>query len=172
MTQAHELERSRKIIEIGAMAVVRWPTIDPQLCQATTEEITNDSVLSQLGEVERHLQEHNGCQKVLDACAVIRDTLLGCPARHNVSSKRWPQSIPSRSAKLTSENVEISALKKQSPDGGEDSEIPSNVLSAQECGIFGGLDNDCDLMVILARRTALLGTLAWITCGSCISKAL
>ena len=74
MTHPHELARSRNIIEIGALAVVSWPTLDPQLERAT-EETTKERVLSKLDDVERHFQGNDGGQQVLAACAMIRETV-------------------------------------------------------------------------------------------------
>lgn len=69
MGRPDQMERSRKIIEIGAIAV-RAP-LDPML------QDKDSTILKKLEEVEQYLKHEGGdCQNALEGCVAIREALL------------------------------------------------------------------------------------------------
>lgn len=72
MTRPDQLEQSRKIIEIGAMAV-RAP-LDPRWQESG--KVGLEQVLKKLEEVEQYLKSEGGeCDQALEGCGLIREAL-------------------------------------------------------------------------------------------------
>lgn len=75
ITHPRELAISRRIIEIGAMAVTDRSTINPSLEQVA-ERNDPEPILQKLEDIERHLlQDKDEDHEALKACTMIREAL-------------------------------------------------------------------------------------------------
>ncbi|EMD90641.1 hypothetical protein COCC4DRAFT_127830 [Bipolaris maydis ATCC 48331] len=75
MLRPEELERSRQIIEIGALAVTSHGSIDPML-QPYTSVSNQERILKKLIDIEEHLGKSGGAE-ALRSCRTIREALIG-----------------------------------------------------------------------------------------------
>jgi hypothetical protein len=134
-TDPVHLEHSRRIIEIGAMAVRSHTKLDPRL-----EEIdgmgAQERILKKVKDVERYLKQdrvHN--EEALKGCAMIREALNRKADKKDVAIK------------IEHDN----ASADQDP-----SDVPSNLMPTEHSGLFGGALDENDLMSLLMRENEKL----------------
>jgi hypothetical protein len=136
MTDPTQLRHSRRIIEIGAMAVRNHTKIDPKL--ETDDSLSpHERIVKKLEDVERHLkQDEADNQDALKGCAMIREALNRRVQRERVVVKLDDDDAATRSDEL---------------------DAPSLMMSKEDSGIVGGGLDDDDLMGLLIKENERLG---------------
>jgi hypothetical protein len=135
MKDATKLRHSRRIIEIGAMAVRSHAEIDPKL-ESDDSLSSHERIMKKLGDVERHLkQDEADNQDALKGCAMIRDALNRRAQREHVVDKGDEDDTTTNSEEL---------------------DAPSKVMSAEDGGLVGGCLGDDDLMGLLIKENERL----------------
>ncbi|KAF2028620.1 hypothetical protein EK21DRAFT_90440 [Setomelanomma holmii] len=144
MTDPTRLAHSRRIIEIGAMAVRKHSLgqidIDPRLLD-DGEINAQDRMIMKLEEVERHLRHDGmGNEDALKGCEMIREALI-----------RRRQSQYVAGARLE-EGGEKGGMDEQ-----EDKlEAPSKIMCNEDEELFGGCMDDNDFMSLLLKENEQL----------------
>jgi hypothetical protein len=115
------LAHSRRIIEIGAMAVRNHtPNLDANVNDNLS---SHERILKKLSDVETYLQQHEADNEdALKGCEMIREAL----GRRN--------------------EVEYQDAATE----GDESELPSKMMSTDDIGLFGGCFGEEDIMGLLA----------------------
>jgi hypothetical protein len=115
------LAHSRRIIEIGAMAVRNHtPNLDANVNDNLS---SHERILKKLSDVETYLQQHEADNEdALKGCEMIREAL----GRRN--------------------EVEYQDAATE----GDESELPSKMMSADDIGLFGVCFREEDIMGLLA----------------------
>jgi hypothetical protein len=125
LTNLAQLAHSRRIIEVGAMAVRKHNSLDPMLNDEDALSM-HERVIKKLEEVERYLrQDEVGNKAALKGCETILEALM---KKANV--------------KVKVENGEEEAGL----------EVPSAVMSMDDMGLFGGCYDENDLMGLMMRE--------------------
>ncbi|UPX17446.1 uncharacterized protein EKO05_0007799 [Ascochyta rabiei] len=125
MTRPDQMERSRRIIEIGAM--VAGVPLDPTL------QNNARTILKKLEEVEQYLkQEIDDCEAALKGCIMIREVLT-----RELSIVKYEDSANNTDA----DRVTNSTL-----------DIPSTMLSTQDNDLLGSGIDDGDIMAMLIKE--------------------
>jgi hypothetical protein len=73
MTRPEELTRSRQIIEIGALVVTNYSSLDPRL-ESYSPNTNDTQILKKLADIQEHLRDIEG-EEVFSACGTIREAL-------------------------------------------------------------------------------------------------
>jgi hypothetical protein len=127
MADPTQLANSRRIIQIGAMAVRRLSKLDPQL-EADAGLSEHERIMKKLEDVERHLKLKDGNQDdALKGCAMIRAAL------------KTRMKAPKPVAKLEG-------------DDGDALEAPSKIMSGEDNDLFGGCVDEDELMAMLVQE--------------------
>lgn len=136
MTEPAQLAQSRRIIEIGAMAVRNHSKIDPAL-EDQGRMSPRERIMKKLEDVEQYLQQDEAKNaEALKGCAMIREAL-----------KQRARSIDA------AVNMDEGVGK-----AGQDAlEAPSKIMGKDELGLFGGVLDDSDLMSLLMRENGESG---------------
>lgn len=131
MTDPAQLAQSRRIIEIGAMAVRNHSKIDPAL-KAYDNMSPLERIMKKLEDVERYLKQYEiKNAEALKGCAMIRGAL-----------KQRARSIDA-----ATEMGEGDMVTHQ-----DALEAPSKVMAEDSFGLFGGVLDDNDLMSLLIHE--------------------
>jgi hypothetical protein len=127
---------SRRIIEIGAMAVRNHTTLDPKL-DDNKGLSAHERILKKLEDVERYLQQYE---------AHNEDALSGCKLIREALSRRKG-------------SVDASHKLDCSDGAAEDDplEAPSKMMPADDDGLFGGCLDEDDLLGLLTTENKRLG---------------
>ncbi|KAH7068222.1 hypothetical protein BKA63DRAFT_581623 [Paraphoma chrysanthemicola] len=138
MMDAAQLAQSRRVIEIGAMAVrrhdVETGSIDPKLGYAGLS--VRERVFRKLAEVERHLKEEGEGGRNEDAlrgCEMIREAL-----------KRRSDAL-----------IRCEEGGAEGKGKNEDLDVPSKLMGDEDKELFGGGLDENDLMGLLLRENEL-----------------
>lgn len=132
MTGPAQLAKSRRIIEIGAMAVRNHSKIDPSL-EDNDNMSPHERILKKLEDVERYLQQDAAKnEEALKGCALIR-----------VALKQRAKSID---AAVTFEAGDVAVEN-------DALEAPSTVMAEGDLGLFGGCLDEGDLMSLLIKES-------------------
>lgn len=136
MTDPAQLAQSRRIIEIGAIAVRNHSKIDPAL-EDQAHMSPRERIMKKLEDVEQYLQQDEAKNaEALKGCAMIREAL-----------KQRARSIDA------AVNMDEGVGK-----AGQDAlEAPSKIMGKDELGLFGGVLDDSDLMSLLMRENGESG---------------
>lgn len=127
MADPTQLANSRRIIQIGAMAVRRLSKLDPQL-EANAGFTEHDRIMKKLEDVERHLKLEDGNQDdALKGCAMIRAAL------------KKKMEGPKLVIKFMGDNED--AL-----------EVPSKIMGAEDDDLFSGCIDENKLMAMLVQE--------------------
>lgn len=129
ISDPYRLAHSRRIIEIGALAVRNHPKIDPML-EDNHGMSAHERILKKVEDVERYLtQDERDNEDALKGCAIIREALLKRKGKAQNSEKG-------------------SAVQKEDADS---LDVPSKMMPVHEDGLFGGCLEEDDLMSLLMR---------------------
>ncbi|KAH7380418.1 hypothetical protein DE146DRAFT_295733 [Phaeosphaeria sp. MPI-PUGE-AT-0046c] len=131
MTNPAQLAQSRRIIEIGAVAVRNHSKLDPRLKDVDGLS-PHARIMKKLEDVERYLQRDEAQNaEALKGCAMIREAL-----------KQRARSID---ASVDMEGDEKIADR-------DALEAPSKIMAEDDLGLFGACLGDDDLMSLLMRE--------------------
>jgi hypothetical protein len=127
MADPTQLANSRRIIQIGAMAVRRLSKLDTQL-EADAGIDEHERIMKKLEDVERHLKLEDGNQHdALKGCAMIR-------------------------AALKTRKEAQKPVVKLKGDDDDALEAPSKIMGAEDNDSFGGCINEDELMALLVQE--------------------
>jgi hypothetical protein len=136
MTDPAQLAHSRRIIEIGAMAVRNHSKIDAAL-EDKDHLSPLERIMKKLEDVEQYLQRDEAKNaEALKGCAMIREALKQ-RARSIDAAVNMDEGVG---------NADQDAL-----------EAPSKIMAEDDLGLFGGVLDDNDLMSLLMRENDQLG---------------
>jgi hypothetical protein len=134
-TDPARLEHSRRIIEIGAMAVRNHTKLDPRL-EDNDGLSAHERVVKKVEDVERYLQQNEAQnEEALKGCAMIREALNRKASHGNAGTMVDPNNA----------NAEE-----------EPSDAPNKLMLAEDNGLFGGYLAEDDLMSLLMMENERL----------------
>ncbi|KAF1918381.1 hypothetical protein BDU57DRAFT_197438 [Ampelomyces quisqualis] len=130
ITDPYRLAHSRRVIEVGAMAVRNHGSVDAAAAEGGMS--AHERMWMKVADVERFLrQDESANEDALKGCLVIRAALLDMRAK-------------------TQDGGKGGAAHKEHVD------VPSKMMPVDEDGLFGGSLDDEDLMSLLMRENKRL----------------
>jgi hypothetical protein len=131
MTDPSQLQHSRRIIEIGAMAVQNHTKIDPSLDKNDGLTV-HGRIMRKLEDVERHLkQDEVNNEDALKGCAMIRKALQRKVGRQITASK---------------------TVDEEAADNKDAVDVPSRMMEAEDAELLGEYLGEDNIMGLLMKE--------------------